>query len=228
MRKAEDDEDFCSIVDGKVEMRFAFTNKFVDAITLALLFISFCANPQLHTPQNTKYNIVMMTDHGQTPPDYQQSDELLKRSLDLIVSVWLSSTNVTTLVQPKLHVVSSCITGMPPSRKRSLAVQAYGSGDVVVPCFSFDDTTTVAELVEVVLQHVRMEQPDGRLMVDKLIFGRNNNEVVFNGHETSGRIVNYGIADNAIGFVILMEAEKMLAKREWSHHVCNVCEDTSQ
>ena len=171
----------------------------------------------------------MMTDHAQTSPDYQQSDQLLKRSLDLIVGVWLSSTNVTTLVQPKLHVVSSCIIiGMPPSRKRNLAVQAYGSGDVVVPCFSFDDATTVAELVEVVLQHVRMEQPDGRLMVDKLIFGRNNNEVVFNGHETSGRIVNYGIADNAIGFVILMDAEKMLAKREWSHHVCNVCEDTSQ
>ena len=171
----------------------------------------------------------MMTDHAQTSPDYQQSDQqLLKRSLDLIVGVWLSSTNVTTLVQPKLHVVSSCIIGMPPSRKRSLAVQAYGSGDVVVPCFSFDDATTVAELVEVVLQHVRMVQPDGSLMVDKLIFGRNNNEVVFNGHETSGRIVNYGIADNAIGFVILTDLEKMLAKREWSHHVCNVCEDTSQ
>jgi len=83
----------------------------------------------------------MMTDHAQTSPDYQQGDELLKRPLDLIVGVWLSSTNVTTLVQPKLHVVSSCIIGMASSS---------------------------------------------------------------------------------------MEAEKMLAKREWSHHVCNVCEDTSQ
>ena len=174
-----------------------------------------------------------MTDHAQTSPDYQQSDQLLKRSLDLIVGVWLSSTNVTTLVQPKLHVVSSCIIWMPSSRKRkrkrNLAVQAYGSGDVVVPCFSFDDTTTVAELVEVVLEHVRMEQPDGRLMVDKLIFGRNNNEVVFNGHETSERLVNYGIADNAIGLVILTDSKKMLAQREWSHYGCNVvCEDTSQ
>ena len=155
----------------------------------------------------------MMSDHGQTLPDYQQSDKLLKCSLDLIIGVWLSSTNVTTLVQPKLQVVSSCIIGMPRSRKRNLAVQAYGSGDVVVPCFSFDDATTVAELVEVVLQHVRMEQPD--VMVDKLIFG-NNKEVVFNGDETSGRIVNYGIADNAIGFVILTTSEKMLAKRELS------------
>ena len=171
----------------------------------------------------------MMTDHAQTSPDYQQGDELLKRPLDLIVGVWLSSTNVTTLVQPKLHVVSCCIIGMPPSRKWSLAVQAYGSGDVVVPSFSFDDATTVAELVEVVLQHVRMEQPDDSLMVDKLIFGRNSNEAVFNGHETSERLVNYGIAGNAIGFVILTDSKKMLAQREWSHYGCNVvCEDTSQ
>ena len=64
-----------------------------------------------------------------------------------------------------------------------------------------------------------MEQPDGRLMVDKLIFGRNSNEVVFNGHETSERLVNYGIADNAIGLVIFTDSKKMLAQREWSHYL---------
>ena len=159
-----------------------------------------------------------MFDQAQTATD-QQHLQLLQR-LDLIIGEWMSSSTITTLPEPKKCVVSSCIKARLGSRKRSLQVQMYGSGSVVVPRFPFDDATTVGELFGAVREHAPVGKRPRRGVekVDRLIFGGDEEKVVVNRRqETSTCIASLGITDNAVGFVIMINGAKILAKRKSSH-----------
>ena len=158
-----------------------------------------------------------MSNQAQNATD-QQYPQLLQRSLDLIVGEWLCSSTVTTLAEPKLCLVRSCIIAMRDSRKRSLQIQMYGSGSLLIPRFTFDSTTTVAELFWAVQEQVPPVGPraHGVCRVDRLIFG-GDEEVILTRQEASRCIASYDIADNAIGFVVMMDGTKILAKlRQWT------------
>ena len=162
-----------------------------------------------------------MSDKAQTATntitDQQLSQLHQRRSLDLIVGEWLSSTAVTTLVEPKMRLVSSCIIAAHGrTRKRSLQLQMYGSGSVLVPRFNFDDTTTVAELLGAAEEQAPVHKRPHTEKIDRLIFG-GDKEVVVNRQETSACIASLGIVDNAVGFVIMINDAKILAERELSH-----------
>ena len=87
--------------------------------------------------------------------------------LDLVLGEWLSSTTVTTLLQPKIYVTSMCFptnnstSGPHLDADFSVRVEAFGSGDIIVPRLPVRaDTTSVGDLFDCVRRQMNNGDDD--------------------------------------------------------------------
>ena len=148
------------------------------------------------------------------------------RCLDLVLGEWLSAATVTTLFGPKLGLVNFCCTrgqasdnnGSPPRLDSSLnlKVEAFGSGDSIVPRFEFDACTTVQDLFRRVEREL---SPDGKEMIIRLFYGEQ--ELFKEGGGHNNTLVNgYNIEDGKVVSVIAVATKEALDKRECVLMLC--------
>ena len=154
-----------------------------------------------------------------------------QRKLELVLAEWLSAKTVTTLLGPKATLVDMCRRRPrndkqqrdkqeKPQQQFTLRVEAYASGVIVVPYFSFNDVTSTAELFDVVQEVVGGDEMYVRLLL------RDNTELI--RAQPLMLVGHYGMkqSDSTIPlvvFAIVHHRKELLQKGEGQNH-CD-CDD---
>jgi len=136
--------------------------------------------------------------------------------LELMLADWLSPTDVTTLVDPKLVITSMCFRQKHVPACVTVQVEAMGSGAIVVPSFSIYTHTTMSELFECVQKHFMDKNSDINNTVKGVRLFHGETELI---NDDTAKVDNFVLTDkfdfaqNDVLHAVVVTTESMLAKR---------------
>ena len=137
-------------------------------------------------------------------------------AVDLVLSEWLS---VTSLPTPKLMVVSRCrrVCLAALSKPFRVYINAFGSGEEIVPCFHFDHSSTVKDLFTYVRQSWTVRANSDHTK-EEIYFRLFFDEKELREHDFEDRrqtLRSQGVTDNAVISLVVVHATALLETRAY-------------